>query len=67
MGAESPKEAADDAGAEVVFQATAAHAFVIGSACFGIFWGVVNALLIRNVKIEDDVIAKTLTKENKSE
>jgi len=51
----------------VVFQATAAHAFIIGSSCFGIFWGVVNALLIRNVKIEDDVIAKTLTKENKSE
>jgi len=29
------------------FEATVAHAFIVGSAVFGIFWGVVNALFIR--------------------
>jgi len=38
------------------FEATAAHAFIVGSSVFGIFWGVVNALLIRNIKIEEHVI-----------
>jgi hypothetical protein len=41
-----------------VFEATAAHAFIVGSSVFGIFWGVVNALLVRNVKITEDVIQK---------
>jgi hypothetical protein len=30
------------------FEATVAHAFIVGSSVFGIFWGVVNALLVSN-------------------
>jgi hypothetical protein len=40
----------------VYFDATAAHAFVIGSALFGIFWGVFNVLLVRKVNITDSSI-----------
>jgi hypothetical protein len=53
--------------APTVFEATAAHAFVIGTSCFGIFWGVTNVLFIRNLKFEESVIAQALGKKNKSE
>jgi len=32
--------------AATFFEATIAHAFIVGSAVFGIFWGVVNALYV---------------------
>jgi hypothetical protein len=55
------------AGAEGAFQATIAHGFIVGSAVFGIFWGVVNALLIKSVKFDVAVIDKAIANENKSE
>jgi hypothetical protein len=35
-----------------VLQASGAHALIIGSSVFGIFWGMVNAILVRNTKFE---------------
>jgi hypothetical protein len=35
------------------FEAKIAHAFILGSAVFGIFWGVINALLIRQVNMKE--------------
>ena len=38
------------------FQVKVAHYFILGCALFSIFWGVINAILVKNVKIskEDD-------------
>jgi Na+/H+-translocating membrane pyrophosphatase len=43
-GAETP---------DTFFAAKTAPAFIIGSAVFAIFWGVVNALLVRNIDMSD--------------
>jgi hypothetical protein len=43
-----------------VFEATGSHAFIIGTSVAGIFWGVVNALFIRNVKIDESAILEQL-------
>jgi hypothetical protein len=44
------------------FEATIAHAFVVGSAVFGIFWGVVNALLIRKINMSDGSIIEDVVR-----
>ena len=39
-----------------LFEANIAHAFIAGSAVFGVFWGVVNVLLVRKVDMKDGKI-----------
>ena len=34
------------------FEVKVAHYFILGCALFSIFWGVINAVLVKNVKIE---------------
>ena len=36
-----------------LFEANIAHAFIAGSAVFGVFWGIVNVLLVRKVNMKD--------------
>jgi len=37
----------------VYFDNKVAHYFILGCALFSIFWGVINAVLVKNVKISD--------------
>ena len=42
----------DDTGSETTyFEVKVAHYFILGCALFSIFWGVINAILVKNVKI----------------
>jgi len=51
----------DGASESTVFVANVAHYFIIGTALFSIFWGVVNAILVRGVNMNDSSpIAKAL-------
>jgi len=45
-----------DTEASGFFEVKVAHYFILGCALFSIFWGVINAILVKNVKIsaEDD-------------
>lgn len=45
------------------FEQELAHAFIIGSAVFGIFWGVVNALLIRDIDCNDEEVIAAACRE----
>jgi hypothetical protein len=38
---------------DTFFEANVAPIFIIGSAVFSIFWGTVNALLVKNVDMKD--------------
>jgi len=35
------------------FGTSFAHIFVLGCSIFSIFWGVINAVLVKNIKISD--------------
>jgi hypothetical protein len=35
------------------FKAHAAHGLILGASVFGIFWGLVNALLVKGIKMEN--------------
>jgi hypothetical protein len=45
---------------DTVFQASASHIIIVGCSIFGIFWGVVNVLMIRRVKVEEEHILTAL-------
>jgi hypothetical protein len=38
---------------DTAFTVSVAHYFVIGCAVFSIFWGIVNALMVKNINMED--------------
>jgi hypothetical protein len=59
--------AAGDSAESAIFQATAAHAYIIGASIFGIFWGVVNVIMIRGIQLDAGVVNNVLGNENKSE
>jgi hypothetical protein len=40
-------------GAPTFFGATYAHAAIVGAAVFGIFWGLVNALLVKQINMDN--------------
>jgi len=40
------------------FSSSVAPAFIIGASVFGIFWGVINALLIKQIDLSDDTPIK---------
>jgi len=46
------------------FEATVAHMFIVGSSVFGIFWGVVNALLIRKIDMDDTKIIQDVLRKS---
>jgi inorganic pyrophosphatase len=49
---------------DTFFQANVAPIFILGSAIFSIFWGVVNALLVKNVDMSDiTYVEKTIKEE----
>jgi len=48
---------------DTFFGANVAPIFIIGSALFSIFWGVVNALLVKNVDMDDTKIIADLMEE----
>ena len=35
------------------FEVSIAHYFILGCALFSIFWGVINAILVKNVDLSD--------------
>jgi hypothetical protein len=45
---------------DTFFEANVAPIFIIGSAVFSIFWGTVNALLVKNVDMSDTTHVKQL-------
>lgn len=49
------------------FAANIAHPFIIGSALFGIFWGVVNALLVKDIDTTDVAVIAAVCKEEAPE
>jgi len=52
---------AADPVATAYFEATIAHAFIIFTSLFAIFWGMVNVLFVRKVNITDTkIIIKAL-------
>lgn len=41
-----------------------AHYFILGAALFSIFWGVVNAVLVRGINMDDVTSIEKVLKEN---
>lgn len=44
----------EDSAGTGYFENEVAHYFILGCALFSIFWGVVNAILVKNVKISEE-------------
>jgi hypothetical protein len=49
-----------------VFGASYAHGAILGSAVFGIFWGTVNALLVKKIVPEDAGVVKEVLRKRKA-
>jgi len=50
------------------FEVSIAHYFILGAALFSIFWGVINAVLVRGVKMDDTTyIQKVLNDDGDAE
>jgi len=47
-------ENGDDPAPQLAFETSLAHYIVLGSAVFSIFWGLVNAMMVRNIDMTKD-------------